>query len=117
MHSLHSLSGLEGHKSKKQNKYFHMHKTALHLAKQIHHNILVFSDGGFRDVIAVGGWIAYSVGVFGAKALAAQGFKVPPLHDSFVAEAIALEMVASFILDCLNPNTCLVRPTAHFSIS
>ena len=95
---------------------FHIDKNSMQETKRRRCNFLVFSDGGFRDGVAVGAWIAYAMGDFRFKALVAQGFKVPPPHDAFGAEAIALETAASFLLECLCLNTNILCSTAYFSI-
>ena len=95
---------------------FHIDQNAMHDAKRWGHYILVFSEGGYRDGVAVGGWIAYATGGVGTKSLVAQGFKVPVPHDSFGAEAIAFETAVILMLDCLNLNIVFFRPTTQFSL-
>ena len=85
-------------------------------AKRCGHNILVFSDVGYRDGVAVGGWIAYATGDLGTRALVAQGFKVPASHDPFGADAIALETAVSVMLECFSLNISILRPTPNIMV-
>ena len=72
-------------------------------------NLLILSDGGYRNSIpcSVGAFVIYAVFEYHTRPMVAQGFVLNGYTGSFPADAVALETAASYIADWVRPCCCV----------